>query len=322
MFPSFLCIGAQKAGTTWLYDNIKDHPQVWMAPVKEIFYFDGARPSRRPLWWQLCERRNRELRRHIFRAVQRRLKRSAKGSGSSNGQAVPLRPTGPAPAASARAPAWSKAQQAAWHLRFMLLPRNDKWYASLFQPGPGQIAGDINPYLAHMDHARVAHIGELMPETKIIYLIRNPVDRLWSELGMALRDSGLKGLDGIDGDYLEQQLTDASKTWLSTYIKNLQTWRDVFPQEQIFVGFFDQLRDDAPALLRAVLDFIGVGSGDEFIPPAVTKKSNASGGPSIPERYLHLLSTLFMKDLEELHAHFANSYTESWLDRAREAVTS
>ena len=88
MFPHFLCIGAQKAGTTWLYDNLKDHPEVWLAPVKEIFYFDGARPSRRPLLWQLCERRNRDLRQHIFRSIRRRLKpaRPPKNGGGAAGK--------------------------------------------------------------------------------------------------------------------------------------------------------------------------------------------------------------------------------------------
>ena len=38
--PDFLCIGAQKSGTTWLYHNLKQHPQVWLPPVKELHYFD------------------------------------------------------------------------------------------------------------------------------------------------------------------------------------------------------------------------------------------------------------------------------------------
>jgi len=40
MFPEFLCIGAEKAGTTWLYEMLKAHPSVWMPPIKEIHYFD------------------------------------------------------------------------------------------------------------------------------------------------------------------------------------------------------------------------------------------------------------------------------------------
>jgi len=38
--PDFLCIGAHKAGTTWLYQQLHSHPDFWMPPVKELHYFD------------------------------------------------------------------------------------------------------------------------------------------------------------------------------------------------------------------------------------------------------------------------------------------
>ena len=39
MFPDFIGIGAQKAGTTWLHRNLQAHPQIYM-PRKEVHYFD------------------------------------------------------------------------------------------------------------------------------------------------------------------------------------------------------------------------------------------------------------------------------------------
>jgi hypothetical protein len=40
LYPNFLGIGAQKAGTTWLHHNLQAHPDVWMPRVKEVHYFD------------------------------------------------------------------------------------------------------------------------------------------------------------------------------------------------------------------------------------------------------------------------------------------
>jgi hypothetical protein len=37
--PDFLCIGLQKAGTQWLYDQLRPHADFWMPPVKELRYF-------------------------------------------------------------------------------------------------------------------------------------------------------------------------------------------------------------------------------------------------------------------------------------------
>jgi Sulfotransferase family len=38
--PDFLCVGAQKAGTSWLYSQLAEHPDFWMPPFKELHYFD------------------------------------------------------------------------------------------------------------------------------------------------------------------------------------------------------------------------------------------------------------------------------------------
>ena len=51
--PDFFCIGAQKGGTSWLYQQLESHPDFWMPPVKELHYLDklsrikGAPPPRR-----------------------------------------------------------------------------------------------------------------------------------------------------------------------------------------------------------------------------------------------------------------------------------
>ena len=36
----FVCIGAQKSGTTWLARMLSAHPDIFVTPVKEILYFD------------------------------------------------------------------------------------------------------------------------------------------------------------------------------------------------------------------------------------------------------------------------------------------
>jgi sulfotransferase family protein len=39
--PDFICIGGQKAGTSWLYHQLTVHPDFWMPPLKELRYFDA-----------------------------------------------------------------------------------------------------------------------------------------------------------------------------------------------------------------------------------------------------------------------------------------
>ena len=40
MKPNFLVIGAQRAGTTWLYECLREHPEIFLPETKELHYFD------------------------------------------------------------------------------------------------------------------------------------------------------------------------------------------------------------------------------------------------------------------------------------------
>ncbi len=42
--PDFICAGAQKCGTTWLYVQLSQHPQVFM-PGKELNFFYRQLPE-------------------------------------------------------------------------------------------------------------------------------------------------------------------------------------------------------------------------------------------------------------------------------------
>lgn len=39
LFPDFLILGPQRTGTTWLYHNLKKHPQVFLPRFKETYFF-------------------------------------------------------------------------------------------------------------------------------------------------------------------------------------------------------------------------------------------------------------------------------------------
>ncbi len=50
--PNFLCVGAQKAGTTSLHDILKQHPQVYLPERKEAHFFDNEDRYKKGLdWW-------------------------------------------------------------------------------------------------------------------------------------------------------------------------------------------------------------------------------------------------------------------------------
>src|SRR5688572_18044644 len=42
ILPDFLCIGVQKTGTSWLYQNLRLHPDIFMPDRKELDYFNNT----------------------------------------------------------------------------------------------------------------------------------------------------------------------------------------------------------------------------------------------------------------------------------------
>jgi hypothetical protein len=38
--PNFLYIGIARAGSTWLFDMLRQHPEIYVPPAKDIYYFD------------------------------------------------------------------------------------------------------------------------------------------------------------------------------------------------------------------------------------------------------------------------------------------
>lgn len=47
-FPDFLIVGPQRTGTTWLHENLRDHPEIFWPRLKEIFFFSRLREPEHP----------------------------------------------------------------------------------------------------------------------------------------------------------------------------------------------------------------------------------------------------------------------------------
>jgi hypothetical protein len=44
--PNFIYIGTSKAGSTWLFDILSRHPEVYITPTKGLYFFDHRTTQR------------------------------------------------------------------------------------------------------------------------------------------------------------------------------------------------------------------------------------------------------------------------------------
>ena len=110
------------------------------------------------------------------------------------------------------------------------------WYAEQF--AEASIRGETSPsYAAHELAAK--RIAELVPDVRLIYLVRDPVDRLVSAW-MHGQASGRESRSFPDA-----MLAENPKSGLyfphSAYGRNLGRFMDQFPKEQILVESFDDV---------------------------------------------------------------------------------
>ncbi|MDH3427403.1 MAG: sulfotransferase [Gemmatimonadota bacterium] len=279
MSPEFLCIGAQKAGTTWLHHNLANHPQVWLPPVKELHYFDY--PHRVPL---ICKVVGSSRHHHRAREGVRRLLSSITDSTLRN-----------------------------WHSRYLFHPRGDRWYVSLFSPAPDQIAGEVTPGYAALSDSGVAHVHTVLPELKIIFLLRNPIHRIWSAAAMHFSKHGHRSLNDVDPLQLESYFQRSGPQERSNYLRTLKTWEAYFEPRRIFVGFFDQLEQAPGSLLRDICEFLSIDGSTQRIPESASEKLNPRSYPQMPPEVSEFLTQRFSGQLQQLHQRFANEYTAAWL---------
>jgi hypothetical protein len=81
----------------------------------------------------------------------------------------------------------------------------------------------------------------------------------------------------------------------------------------MLIAFFDELATDPRALLKRVLDFLGVDSSDRVIPESVGTNQNPGRGSSVPPELRSYLAELHFDQIHRLHAELNNFWTKSWL---------
>lgn len=190
--PNFLVIGAPRSGTTWLYQNLKTHPDVFLSETKELHFFD----------------RNYEKGMEFY-------KKNFEGS---------------------------------------------ETYKAV---------GEMTPqYLFSKEVA--ARIKENIPNAKLIVLLRNPTDRLYSSYqNYKSKNKELTNLSFEKDLESRPHLLEEG-----LYAVGLTTYFDLFDKANVFVGFYEEVEKDPVALWKRLCNFLNIDQN--FISPYISNKINTA----------------------------------------------
>jgi hypothetical protein len=241
--PQFLGIGAQKAGTTWLAENLRRHPEVFIPERKELHWLDHK---------------------------------------------------------------WER-------------PLSD--WARHFAGAGDRVRGEITPAYGILPPERIRFLRRVDPDVRLLLILRDPVERAWSHAVMDLAERRGRPPEAVpETEYLAFFDSEVAVR-RGDYLAILDRWLAVFPPDQLWVGFFDAIREEPRRLLKEVFRHIGVSVDVDWetfpfaqrISPAVSqdRKGHAlrveSGGgerAACPPAVRDWLARRYAADLEKLAERF------------------
>ncbi|HSB38794.1 MAG TPA: sulfotransferase domain-containing protein [Gaiellaceae bacterium] len=182
--------------------------------------------------------------------------------------------------------------------------RGEAWYRGNFPNlarTRGKLVGEASPsYVFHP--LAPQRVRELVPEARLVVLVRNPVDRALSHYNheVVLGREPLSFEDALEAEEErlrgeeERMVADPryfSRGWWShtykargRYAEQLERWLAVFPREQLLVLPSDDLGADPAAAHARVLEFLGAAPHRLDAYPRVYEREYAPMRPETRER--------------------------------------
>jgi len=200
----FLCIGAQKSGTTFITNAFRNHPDIQLPQTKEMYFF------------------------------------SSKGEYKST-------------------PNYSQCNA----------DKDLDWYKQQFvrdQRKTGEISTN---YI--FDPASAIRIKQAFPDIKIFSILRNPIERAFSQYNMEKHKTGKekRSLMKIIREEPHNEIIARG-----FYFRQLIPFTEQFGKDRFKVYLFDDMKNDPAAFFNELFTFIGVDASVDL--PALDKKMNRS----------------------------------------------
>jgi Sulfotransferase family len=254
-------VGAEKAGTSWLHRRLVQHPDVWTPPHKEIHYFD-----------QLHAGVGTGFRRSKYVAVRKALNSTGWEALSEPGKLERLR--------------WLA-------LQGLVIDPDDEWYLSLFAAASREYAvvGEITPAYGVIGLAGFEHMARLLPDARIVFLMRHPVERLWSATRYFASKHPESGVMGSP-ESMVAFATRPNNLAKSGYHHTIDHIAAAFPDHHVLYGFYEDIFDsDAEKLgfLRRVCALLEIDY-DRGRFSDLAKRVNASPSRPMPPEFAEALS--------------------------------
>lgn len=278
----FLSVGAMKAGTTWLYENLKNHSEISFTPEKEIHYFANKDGIENQL-----DHRNRILK---LRDVIRKL---SDGNPKFIAENLSL---------------------LSWYLEYAKPSQtSNDWYTSLFEEVNENIyCADFSNLYCQMSDEGWNNVYRTASNVKVIYTLRDPEKRLWSHYKFHHKWIGKENDVLDDGfDLFKETLT---KSWFINNVDYSGNYKKLLrgvKHGDVKLLYFEDFRADPQSEINKVCDFLNI-SRIKINLQSGAKKVNSTKDIPMPkdwEIYAKKILAPYKSEMKEL-----GIYHNAWGD--------
>lgn len=230
--PTFLFgIGSAKSGTSWLYEYLRSHPNCYLRGHKELHYFDSLEHGR-------------------VLAEQEML-----ASQIASGEEKLAKMRGPE-----RANAMASLLDKRDFLRVLQVCGRDRnaYYRYMMDGiNKQKLVADITPDYVNLSAPMLAKLVGVANETRFLYIMRDPVERLWSHVRMNARFEE-SDFVGASRALLAKALSgeDVALAVHSDYAMTLTKMEKAIPAERRMAMFYEDLMTQEG--LRKLCAFLGI----------------------------------------------------------------
>lgn len=157
--------------------------------------------------------------------------------------------------------------------------KNLKEYESMFSKKDGQLAFEATPgYTTSPQLGVPEKIFKYNPHMKIIYVVRDPKERIVSAYRFGIKKGYIKER-GIN-DFLKKKkhVVDCSK-----YYHQISPYLEKFGKGNVLIVFFEDFVRDPFKVVNRICDFLNIDRGSASLP--YDTKSNTASGTQIPKKW-------------------------------------
>lgn len=260
----FLSVGAMKAGTTWLYEQLKNHPEIHFTPEKEIHYFANKVGIENQL-----NHRNRILK------LKDVMQKNANGNAKFISQNL---------------------DEISWYADYARdADISNEWYENLFKQNPSKkFCADFSNLYCQMGPEGWDNVRKVAKNVKVIYTLRDPLERLWSHYKFHMKWVNRED-DALDAGFENfKELLDKHFFWVNAeYEKNYDLLQQSLDDDELMILYFEDFRERPVEMLNEVQRFLGI----KLIAPdesKLNKKVNKTKAFNLPSQWKeHALSKLY-----------------------------